>query len=128
MDDFGDIVGDLAEGFAHGGSLPLSGGGDGAQPLGGARSITADPKLRRELDRLTLANQAMWELLRDHLGFSDEHLRAKITEIDGRDGTVDGKIGADLKTCPSCHRTSRMQTGNCVYCGEKVHGPHVFKG
>lgn len=84
-------------------------------------------QLKRENERLTLACQSMWELLRDHLGFTDEHLEAKILEVDARDGQVDGKIGPQTVDCPSCgHKTNTMRE-TCLMCGAPVQSKHVFE-
>jgi hypothetical protein len=38
----------------------------------------------------------MWEIIRDQSSITDEELVEKITEIDLRDGVVDGKMGVRL--------------------------------
>ena len=82
---------------------------------------------KQELEELTLACQAMWELLRDHLGFTDDHLKAKILKIDARDGTVDGKIGAELIDCPPCGQQASTIKPNCMYCGNLLPNKHIMK-
>ena len=79
-----------------------------------------------QIERLMLATQAMWELLRDQLGITDDQLRAKMREIDGRDGTIDDKLGADVIDCPHCGRRTNTRSGRCNYCQEPVQGNHVF--
>ncbi len=82
---------------------------------------------KQEVEELTLACQAMWELLRDHLGFTDDHLKAKILEIDARDGVVDGKIGAEIISCPHCGQKASTMRPNCIYCGGTLPTSHVMK-
>ena len=82
---------------------------------------------KQDIEELTLACQAMWELLRDHLGFTDENLKAKIIVIDARDGVVDGKIGAELIDCPHCGQRASTMKPNCVYCGQSLPSSHVMK-
>jgi hypothetical protein len=82
---------------------------------------------KQELEELTLACQAMWELLRDHIGFTDDHLKAKILEIDARDGSVDGKIGAELIDCPHCGQRASTIKPSCMYCGNRLPSRHVMK-
>ena len=89
--------------------------------------IARKDNTKQELEELTLACQAMWELLRDHLGLTDPHLKAKILEIDARDGTVDGKIGAELIDCPHCGQKGSTMKPNCVYCGHRLASTHVMK-
>jgi hypothetical protein len=81
---------------------------------------------REDLDRLTLACQAMWELLSDHLGFTDDHLRATILEIDVRDGRVDGKISPMVVTCPQCGKNTRDTGNGCMYCGQHLPSHHAM--
>ena len=82
---------------------------------------------KQDVEELTLACQAMWELLRDHLGFTDEHLKAKILEVDARDGMVDGKIGAEVMDCPHCGQKTSTVRKNCVYCGNSITSNHIMK-
>jgi hypothetical protein len=89
--------------------------------------IARKDNTKQELEELTLACQAMWELLRDHLGFTDDHLKAKILEIDARDGVVDGKIGAEVIDCPHCGQKASTTKPNCMYCGHRLPSSHVMK-
>lgn len=82
---------------------------------------------KHELEELTLACQAMWELLRDHLGFTDEHLKAKILEIDARDGDINGKIAHELIDCPQCGQKASTMKPHCVYCGHRLPSSYVMK-
>ena len=81
----------------------------------------------KDVEELSLACQGMWELLRDHLGFTDDHLRAKILEIDARDGIVDGKMGTEIIHCPSCNQRTGTSTKSCLYCGKPVQQSHIMK-
>lgn len=83
--------------------------------------------LVRRMDRLTLACQAMWEILRDERGISDEEIERKMGEIDGRDGSVDGKMGTPALACPSCQRPTSSKRPHCMICGAEVTKPHVFE-
>jgi len=74
-----------------------------------------------KMDGLELAVAAMWELMREKFDLTDDQLVAKITEIDARDGAVDGKLKpkpAAEETCPSCHKHVLSRTGTtCLWCG-----------
>ncbi len=85
-------------------------------------------RIRRHVDRLSLACQAMWELLRDHSDLTEEDIEAKILEIDGRDGQVDGKIGMQQVDCPSCDRPTNSSRSSCVMCGAPLERQHKFEG
>lgn len=73
--------------------------------------------IRRSVDTLALACQAMWELVRERDGLTDQMLLARMREIDLRDGIADGKISVGPATCPSCRRTTSARSGRCVFCG-----------
>ena len=84
--------------------------------------------MQRQVDRLTLACQAMWELLRDRSGLSEEDIESKMREIDARDGQVDGKIGTTLLDCPSCGRATNSRRSTCLMCGAPLAKQHQFEG
>ncbi len=73
--------------------------------------------LEQQVGRLTLASIAMAEILRDHLGISGEVIEAKISEVDQRDGKLDGMFHLPAKTCTECERVSRAMSATCLYCG-----------
>ena len=75
-------------------------------------------QLRKQLARLTLLNQAMWELVRDRANLTDADLERMADEIDARDGSADGQLGGNAVTCPTCHRVSNAKHHQCLYCGE----------
>ncbi len=89
---------------------------------GGARAKTTENEAR--LDRLVLATEAMWTLLRDKLGVTEEDLLNRINEIDLSDGQLDGKVRKPAVACPSCSRTISPRFPKCMYCGQAVmHDP-----
>ncbi|MGI6137949.1 MAG: hypothetical protein ACOYI9_02855 [Candidatus Hydrogenedentales bacterium] len=75
-----------------------------------------------ELERMTLLNQAMWELIRDRLNLSDEDLERKVQEVDMRDGKRDGKMSVHPLRCPQCGRISNSRLKKCLYCGLEFKG------
>ena len=85
--------------------------------------------LRMKVDRLSLACQAMWELLQDDGAFEEERLLDKIQEVDLRDGRADGKIGASPIACPDCGRMANSRRRACMYCGASLTDgqKHVFE-
>ena len=84
--------------------------------------------LRRQVERLSLACQAMWELLRGCSDLTEADLEMKILEIDGRDGCVDGKIGVQPLDCPACGRKTSSKRDSCVMCGAPIKRPSQFSG
>ena len=97
-----------------------------------AQSSTADAlrrtdQVRREVDRsqatidaLALSCAAMWELLSERLGVTEQELVAKIEEIDMRDGKLDGKIASAKQQCPGCGRSNNSKRSRCLYCGTNL--------
>jgi hypothetical protein len=74
-------------------------------------------ELQRRTDSLTLAAQALWELLRSEAKLTDPELVEKMQEVDLRDGEADGRISSSVVSCPGCGRRSRSSRRRCVYCG-----------
>jgi len=94
-----------------------------------AQSSAADAfrradQVRRDVDRsqatidaLALSCAAMWELLSEKLGVTDQELMAKIEEIDLRDGKLNGKMANVTLECPDCGRSNNSKRVRCIYCG-----------
>ena len=74
-------------------------------------------ELERRADRLALACQALWEILRTEHGMTDEQIRDKMGEIDLRDGVADGRITGQVTNCVNCRRPIRTTRPKCLYCG-----------
>lgn len=105
---------------------------DGAsQTARDARSIARDAEqelavLQRRVDYLTITSQALWELLRDRLGMTDQQVQERIKEIDLRDGKADGKISKMVQSCPQCQRNNQASQSQCVYCGTELRRGLLF--
>ena len=85
-------------------------------------------RVERRMERLSLACQAMWELLEERTDLTEAELLARMQEVDLRDGKADGKIGRQVLECPSCGRKANTARAACLYCGTDLsgHGDHVF--
>jgi hypothetical protein len=79
------------------------------------------------LARTTLACQALWELVRERAGITEEELLMKMDEIDLRDGVKDGKMTATTIVCRCCARKVNTKSSRCMYCGAELVKPHVFQ-
>ena len=84
-------------------------------------------ELEKRIDRISLVSQAMWELIRDNTGWSDEDIFARISEIDLRDGVRDGKMGAKVIDCPNCKGKINSRKGYCMICGAEAQAGEVFE-
>jgi len=84
-------------------------------------------ELQRQVERLIIVNQAVWELLKESNFANEDKLLNKIEEIDLRDGSVDGKISQTIKVCQRCHRNSNSKRLTCLYCGEALPDLNVFE-
>ncbi|HLO98642.1 MAG TPA: hypothetical protein VK171_08615 [Fimbriimonas sp.] len=81
-----------------------------------AEQTTQTLELRIQSLELTCA--ALWTILKEQNGYTDDQLVRAIHEVDARDGVVDGKITQSAKVCPHCNR--KVLTRNptkCAWCG-----------
>jgi hypothetical protein len=83
--------------------------------------------LEAQVNHMALACQALWELLRERTGVSEQELLAKMKEVDLRDGAQDGRMTPVLTHCPKCGKPSNSKSTTCMYCGATIPKPHVFQ-
>lgn len=76
--------------------------------------------LEANLAKVLMINEALWELMREKLGLTDEDLNHKLYEIDMRDGVLDGKNQRKVVECSSCHRKVSPRHPSCIYCGQRI--------
>jgi len=114
---------------------------DIAQPFGDAPLVVASPEsairareqgsqmdlLSERVERLTLACQALWEILQERQGLTENELKSRMREIDLRDGNLDGSIGQETVNCPSCGRLTVTKRSQCQFCGTAVESRHIFR-
>jgi len=82
-------------------------------------------EVEAKCDRALLVCEALWSILRDKLGVTEDELVARVNEIDLSDGRLDGKVKkGSAVSCPSCGRTIARRFPKCIYCGQAVvHDP-----
>lgn len=78
--------------------------------------------LERRTESLTLACQALWEILQEELNLSNETILKKMQDVDLRDGALDGRVSVNVAACPSCRRANKASRTNCIYCGDQLPG------
>jgi hypothetical protein len=108
----------LADGMAA-----TSRAGDAARQAREAQSQAAE--VEAKCDRALLVCEALWTILRDKFGVSEEELVQRVNDIDLTDGRLDGKVRKPkAHSCPSCGRTIAKRFPKCIYCGQPVvHDP-----
>lgn len=79
--------------------------------------------LEFRIARLSLMNQALWEIVRDRMNVSDADLEKKVQEVDLRDGVEDGAMTNGPLKCPQCGRVSNSKHWKCLYCGLEFEKP-----
>lgn len=72
------------------------------------------------IDRITLLNMALWSILKEKLGVSDDELLKRVEEIDLSDGKLDGKVRVQVTVCPHCNRQMSCKFLRCLYCGYTI--------
>ncbi len=85
-------------------------------------------RLREQADKLTLVCAAMWELLRDKTGLTEEDLAERVAIVDARDGVADGKMSHTVRPCAKCGRPVAARHRKCLYCGTEQPMTGVFDG
>jgi len=105
------------------------------QDASAAVGISADTRQRmsqsavnidERFERLALLCSAMWSLLQEKEGVTDKELADRVTELDQRDGKLDGKIVKPAVRCRSCEAVVSRKFNRCLFCGEKYEEGDVF--
>ena len=91
------------------------------------RVLRESRRLEAKIDGLALLSQALWELVREHTTLSEADLRAKVAEIDARDGRIDGRITGTSTNCVSCERPTHSRQSACMYCGTPIERQNAFE-
>ncbi len=101
---------------------PVVGASGGTTPEERARNLAYEAGAR--VDRMILTCEAMWSLLREKLGLSDDELVQRMNDLDLSDGKLDGKVRKGAVSCPKCGRTISRRLPKCIYCSQPiVHDP-----
>ncbi len=92
--------------------------GRASRKAGAAQRSVRD--LEAEVDRLNLVAFAMWELLQDHTGATDEQLIEKVRSVDLHDGHRNNRAKPPPIDCPECGRTINARHVKCLYCDAEI--------
>ncbi len=79
-------------------------------------------KLTGDVERLLMITEAFWGILKKQHGYTDDDLAEMITEIDLRDGKLDGRVSnkSEPRQCPNCDRVIMRNRAQCLYCGTEA--------
>jgi hypothetical protein len=89
-------------------------------------AVRVATELEEKVNRLALICRAMFELLQQTSGLSEDQLKAKIQEIDLRDGQADGRMTPQGKRCPKCDAMMSPRFGRCLFCGHQDEAASPF--
>ena len=77
-------------------------------------------QLETRLDRALMTMEAMWTLMSERLGITDDELQERIVEIDLTDGILDGRVRRPAAECHACKRRIPRRFTRCMYCGVEI--------
>jgi ribosomal protein S27AE len=105
-------------GHNHGyNQIPWSTVGDRTARSNAERARLDTAQLQDRVDRLSLICLAMWSLIEEKTGLTQEDLARRVEEIDLQDGLPDGKVTRTVRKCDRCGRTLSPRHNRCMYCG-----------
>src|SRR4029450_122071 len=84
------------------------------------QSLDSNTRVRLLEDRLEkslMACEALWILVKDRLGFTEQELLERINQVDLMDGLQDGKVKTKPLECGHCGRVVSRRHSKCLYCG-----------
>lgn len=97
---------------------------------------TTDESARSEIERLqarleqqNLLLQTVITVLLDKGLVNEEQFRGYLEQVDGLDGSQDGKLAEDRKplTCKECGGKNSPDKSTCMYCGKGLLKPSPIR-
>ena len=113
----------LMEMFAVGSGRQLSpndrtiSSGESAAELRIRRTSIEVEDLEDRLERMRTMCEAMWTLVCETTGLTDEHLAYKLYELDVADGRRDSKKQLLAQPCDDCGAKVNPRLKQCQFCG-----------
>ncbi|MEO1615869.1 MAG: hypothetical protein AAFV88_08485 [Planctomycetota bacterium] len=88
------------------------------------RVRTDQESIHVDVEKLFLITNALWTIMKEEHGYSDEDLIKKVDEIDLQDGKLDGKLEKPKSStaCDQCGRNLMARRNMCMYCGHRQSG------
>jgi zinc-ribbon domain len=76
---------------------------------------------KHDIDRLLMLSEALWTLMKQQHGYTDEMLIGLVQKIDQRKIAADGVAAKDPPVaCPVCGRPNLASRMFCIYCGKPL--------
>jgi hypothetical protein len=86
-----------------------------------ADAMSIARQLEGRCDRLALLCEALWTMVRDYGGFTENELLERINLIDLEDGKLDGKKkSSGPAICPKCAKPVSKRFNKCIYCSTEL--------
>ncbi|HEY3379349.1 MAG TPA: hypothetical protein VGL77_17870 [Armatimonadota bacterium] len=80
-------------------------------------------RLEERLEKLSVLNMALWTLLKDKTGLTDEALLHEVANVQAaRQESLD-----QAKTCPQCGRAMLARAKRCLYCDYHAPDADMFE-
>lgn len=77
--------------------------------------------LEQRVERLLMITEALWEILKEQHGYTDEELIRRVGLIDLCDGRLDGREApSGPREREQCGRMLSRKHVKCIYCGAPV--------
>lgn len=73
----------------------------------------------KQLDKLGLVCQAMWSLIQEKTNLTERDLLNRVTELDLKDGVLNGKYVKPPVDCPKCGSKMSRKFNRCLFCGQE---------
>ncbi len=95
---------------------------EAARARGAVDTMRTDlQSMRENIERLLMISEALWTMVREQHGYTDDELLRRVVEIDMRDGRLDGRVApTPPEKCPHCGRTLAKHKLVCIFCGKPV--------
>ena len=109
----------LGTGFGASTSFALT---TATQAESAAREAKTELELsKHDIDRLLLITEALWTLVKQQNGYTDDVLVKLVQDIDHRHSTATGVPVKDAPiACAACGRPNMAARNFCMYCGSPL--------
>jgi hypothetical protein len=92
---------------------------DANEALRHAKHRQRADELEDRLEHLTVVTEALWTLLHEKLGLTDEQLVAAVASLI-EEHQVEHEAVAEPPRCPGCNAALNRGLDHCQFCGFKV--------